>query len=56
MKQIKIFLYDESGQDMVEYGLITGFLALAGIASLHSLAANIATFFTGVNSNLTNAV
>jgi len=43
---------DESGQDLIEYALLAGVLALGAIASTSNLAATVAT---NVN-NIANAV
>ena len=49
-------IVDESGQDLVEYALIVGILALALIAMMQSLAASIATTFSGIGTRITGAV
>ncbi|MGC2298616.1 MAG: Flp family type IVb pilin [Acidobacteriaceae bacterium] len=46
------FLRDESGQDLIEYGLILGVMALALIASMDSLANSISNFFNKVGNTL----
>lgn len=48
--------HDESGQDMIEYGLVVGCLALACVAGMKSLASNISTFFGTVGNTLTNSL
>ena len=47
---------DDSGQDLVEYALIVGILALASIAMMQSLASSIATTITGIGTRITGAV
>jgi pilus assembly protein Flp/PilA len=47
---------DEAGQDLVEYGLIVGLLALGSIAILKGVATNVATVFTAVGTTLTTAL
>ena len=47
---------DDSGQDLVEYALIVGIMALASIAMMQSLASSIATAFTGIGTRITGAV
>lgn len=39
------FIRDESGQDLIEYGLILAVMALALIASMTSLTNTIGNFF-----------
>jgi pilus assembly protein Flp/PilA len=46
------FVRDESGQDLIEYGLILGVLALALIASMNTLANSISNFFNKVGNTL----
>lgn len=46
------FFGDESGQDLIEYGLILAVMALALIASMTSLTNTIGNFF---NNNVGNA-
>ncbi len=43
---------NESGQGMVEYGLILALVSVAAIAALVLLGPKIATLFTGVNNSL----
>lgn len=49
---MKKFLMDESGQGMVEYGLILGLIAVAAIAVLVLLGPKIAGIFSKANSEL----
>ena len=46
------FLKDESGQGMVEYGLIIGLIAVGVIAALGFLGPKVATLFNTVTSTL----
>jgi Flp pilus assembly pilin Flp len=41
------FLADDSGQDLIEYGLLVGVVTVGLIAILPTLQANIATVFNG---------
>ena len=45
MKALKMILKDESGQGMVEYGLILGLVAIAAVAALLLLGPKIAALF-----------
>jgi len=47
---------DESGQDLIEYALVCGLIALATISSTTSLATAIANAFTGFGTQLSSAV
>lgn len=50
-KMKKIFL-DESGQGMVEYGLLIALIAIATIVALTALGENITNMFNKVNNTL----
>ena len=50
---VKRFLRDESGQDMVEYALVMGLIALGCVATLSGLGTSIATGFTSVGTKVT---
>jgi pilus assembly protein Flp/PilA len=41
---------DTRGQDLIEYALMAGFVAVAAGAIVPSVAANISTIFSKVNS------
>jgi len=45
----------EEGQDLVEYALITGLLAVAAVALLKGVGASVVTLFTSINSSLAGA-
>jgi pilus assembly protein Flp/PilA len=46
---------DTRGQDLIEYALMAGFVAVAAGAIVPSVAANISTIFSKVNSVMTGA-
>ncbi len=46
---------DESGQDLIEYALIAGLIAVVAIATLNALATSITTVFTTISGKL-NAI
>lgn len=48
-------LRDESGQDMIEYGLIVGLMALGAIISMKTLASSITNTFAAIGSTLTSS-
>jgi pilus assembly protein Flp/PilA len=49
------FLRDESGQDMVEYGLVVGLMALGAIVSMKTLAASIGNTLGAIGNTLTSS-
>jgi pilus assembly protein Flp/PilA len=53
---LKNFCRDESGQDLVEYGLIAAVIALGTISVLQGVANSIATLFAAVGTTLTTAL
>jgi pilus assembly protein Flp/PilA len=44
------FLRDERGQDMVEYALLTGFVAVAAGATIPDISTQINTIFSRMTS------
>jgi pilus assembly protein Flp/PilA len=57
LKNILINLVsDDSGQDLIEYALVAGLIALGATAAMNTLATTISTAFSTVGSKLTNAV
>jgi len=59
MKNIKPllleFLKNESGQDLIEYALVAGLIALGAIAAMTGLASQIGNTFNSVGNSITNA-
>ena len=49
---IKRFVYDEEGQDLVEYTLLLVFLALAAVVALPALGQAISNVFVRAKSTL----
>ena len=49
---LRRFLNDESGQDLIEYGLIAALIALAAVTIMGSIGNSLASVFTDINSNL----
>ena len=48
MRRLHELLLREDGQDLVEYALLAGFIAIASVAALAALGPVIAGFFTGL--------
>jgi Flp pilus assembly pilin Flp len=55
MKKIIAFLSDEAGQDMVEYALLAGFVAVAAGALLPPVANDISAIFSKLASVIADA-
>jgi Flp pilus assembly pilin Flp len=52
---IKSFVQDEAGQDLVEYSLLLGFLALGSLALLGTVGGSIKTIWTTINTSIGTA-
>jgi pilus assembly protein Flp/PilA len=55
-KFLKMFLQDESGQDLIEYALVAAVISLGAVASLQPLANEVGSVFTSITGALTTAV
>jgi pilus assembly protein Flp/PilA len=53
---ISDLLWDESGQDLIEYALVAALIALGATASMKTLATTIGSAFTVVGTKLTGAI
>ena len=53
--RIGLLLRDTRGQDLIEYALMAGFVAVAAGALMPSIATSISTVFSNVGSVLTAA-
>jgi pilus assembly protein Flp/PilA len=53
---VVIFLKDESGQDLIEYALVAGLIALGAVAAMTGLSGKIGTAFNTVGNNLNNNI
>ena len=49
-------MQDESGQDLIEYALVAGLIALGAIAAMTGLSGTIGNTFSSVGNSLTDAV
>jgi pilus assembly protein Flp/PilA len=49
------FSKDERGQDLIEYALMAGFVAVAAGAVLPNISSSISTVFSKIQSLLTSA-
>jgi pilus assembly protein Flp/PilA len=52
MTYFKNFINNEEGQDLVEYALIMGFVALAAVVILTALGTDVTSFYSTVDSHV----
>ncbi len=55
MRVLKDALKDESGQDMVEYAIVMGLIALGATVAMQGLATTIGTAIASVGTNFTTS-
>ena len=55
IQSIKAFVQEDAGQDLVEYSLLLGFLALGSLALLSSAGTSVKTIWTSIGTQLTAA-
>ena len=55
MQFIKQFIRDEEGQDIIEYGLVLGLIALAGAGVLATMSGAVTDIMNAANTALTDA-
>jgi len=55
MQVLKFALRDECGQDMVEYALVMGLVAMGAVVTLQGLAASIGTGLSSIGTHVTTA-
>jgi Flp pilus assembly pilin Flp len=56
MKQTLRFLKDESGQDLIEYSLLVGFIAVASAATYLAGGSSVSSIWGDTSSQLSTAV
>ena len=52
MNCLKRFLHDESGQDMVEYGLLGAFISIVAIAALRAIGPLVNAIYVNIQNAL----
>ena len=52
---LKNLLKDDSGQDLIEYALVAGLIALGAVTAMGTLSTDINSAFTSVGTQLTSA-
>jgi pilus assembly protein Flp/PilA len=53
MTFVKKFMNDEEGQDLVEYALLLGFIAILAVVAVTTLGTKVNSYFTVIGSQLT---
>lgn len=53
---LKSYLEQEEGQDLIEYALIAGLLALAAVAALTALSGSIQSMWTALSDAVASAI
>jgi len=46
------FVNEESGQDLIEYGLLIGIITTGAIGAFGAIGPKVSTYFTSLNSKL----
>ena len=54
-KYIIVFIKNQKGQDLIEYALMAGFVAVAAGAIMPGVSADLSTVFSKVSSSMSNA-
>jgi pilus assembly protein Flp/PilA len=55
MSRLRILLWQEKAQDLIEYALVVALIAFAAIAGMSSVANNINTAFSNIGTTLSSA-
>jgi pilus assembly protein Flp/PilA len=50
------FAQGESGQDLIEYALVAGLIALGAIAAMTTLSGDLSVTFNSLGNSLSNAI
>jgi len=53
---LSYLLWDESGQDLIEYALVAALIALGAVAALNGIATSISNVFSAVSDNFTSSL
>ena len=52
---ISRFIKEDSGQDLIEYALLAGFISLAAVAAITTVGTALNTLYTNVQGQVTAA-
>lgn len=53
MTSVRRFINDEEGQDLVEYALLLGFIAILAVAAITGLGTKVNCYFSSLGTSLT---
>ena len=51
-KLFKNFVQDESGQDLIEYALLAGFISLVAVVAITSVGSGVNTVYGNLNTQV----
>ena len=51
-KLFKNFVQDESGQDLIEYALLAGFISLVAVVAITSVGTGVNTVYGNINTQV----
>jgi pilus assembly protein Flp/PilA len=46
------FVHEESGQDLIEYGLLVGIITAGAILAISGIGPKVSAYFTNLNASL----
>jgi len=46
------FVREESGQDLIEYGLLIGIITTAALVAINSIAPKVASYYSNLNTQM----
>ena len=52
VKQFKNFVNDESGQDLIEYALLAGFISLVAVVAITNVGTSVNSVYGGLNTQV----
>jgi len=55
VQALKFALWEESGQDIVEYAIVMGLIAMGAVVAMQGLAASIGTGLTSIGTHVSTA-
>ena len=55
VNQLRLFVKDDSGQDLLEYALLVALIALVAFGAVQVAGTQVSTIFTDITNQLKNA-